>query len=254
VHGAGGNLLNFRDFAQRLDAEQPVYGLEARGVDGQRPPAQSIEEMADLYLEAIRGVQSQGPYVLGGYSGGGVVALEMARKLAAVGERSINVVLLDTFHPSTVARGLAWRDRIDGLVDGLATNGFGFLRLVASAAVTRHVTWARQDKRLRECLERGETVPHELREWYITTSFIEALRRHVPSPYSGKVTLFRAREVLQVYDHIGPRLGWTSTELPNLEVIEVPGGHDSLLREPNVRILSEGLEALLRPSSKSISR
>jgi thioesterase domain-containing protein/NAD(P)-dependent dehydrogenase (short-subunit alcohol dehydrogenase family) len=251
VHGAGGNLLNFRDFVQRLDPEQPVYGLEARGVDGQLPPATSIEEMADLYLEAIRGVQSHGPYVLGGYSGGGVVALEIARRLAAVGERTTHVVLLDTFHPATEARGLGWRNRVDGFVEGLVANGLGFLRSVASAAVTRHVSWSRQDRHLRECLERGEPVPHELREWYITTSFVEALRHHVPAPYSGRVTLFRARDIAQVYDHLGPRLGWTLTELPNLDVIEVPGGHDSLVREPNVRILSEGLEALLSKSAQS---
>jgi len=54
VHGAGGNLLNFRDFSERLSPDQPVFGLEARGVDGQLPPADSIEEMAELYLDAIR--------------------------------------------------------------------------------------------------------------------------------------------------------------------------------------------------------
>ncbi len=181
---------------------------------------------------------------------GGVVALEIARRLTAAGERTARVVLLDTFHPSTVARGLGWRERVDGFVGGFAASGFGFLRRVASAVVTRHVTWARQDKRLRECLSRGEPVPHELREWYITTSFVEVLRRHTPAPYSGKVTLFRAQEVAQVYEHMGPRLGWTSTELPDLDVVEVPGGHDSLVREPNVRILAEGLENLLRRGSE----
>src|SRR5262249_29017892 len=77
IHGAGGNLLNFRDFAQLLSPDQPVYGLEARGVDGQLPPVETIEEMAALYLEGIRTAQPRGPYVVGGYSGGGVIALEI---------------------------------------------------------------------------------------------------------------------------------------------------------------------------------
>src|SRR4030095_9905771 len=101
VHGAGGNLLNFRDFAELLHADQPVYGLEARGVDGHQPAASSIEEMAELYLEAIRAVQPHGPYVLGGYSGGGVVALQIARLLHRAEDRVDNGVLLDPFYPTT---------------------------------------------------------------------------------------------------------------------------------------------------------
>jgi thioesterase domain-containing protein len=245
VHGAGGNLLNFRDFSERLGAEQPVFGLEARGVDGQLPPATSIEEMADLYLDAIRRQQPSGPYLLGGYSGGGVVALEMARKLTEAGERTNEVVLLDTFHPGTSEREVGWRDHLDGV----ATEGISYLRRHASAMATRHFTWSRQDRRLRNILKAGEAVPHELREWHIATTFLDALRRHVPSRYTGNVTLFRAREVARVYEHTGPRLGWDTTVLPSLDVVQVPGGHDSLVREPNVRVLAAGLEEVLRRGS-----
>jgi thioesterase domain-containing protein len=249
VHGAGGNLLNFRDFAERLSPEQPVYGLEARGVDGQLPPATSIEEMADLYLEAVRMRQPHGPYLLGGYSGGGVIALEMARKLAAAGEQTANVVLLDTFHPSTTPRKVGWRDHRESL----SQHGLRYLWMAGSGAVTRRTTWARQNRQLQECLTRGEPVPHELREWHITTTFIDALRRHLPSPYTGRVTMFRADEIANVYAHIGPRLGWDESVLPQLDVIRVPGGHDSLVREPNVRVLAAGLEDLLARHTREIT-
>jgi acyl transferase domain-containing protein/thioesterase domain-containing protein len=242
VHGAGGNLLNFRDFSERLSPDQPVFGLEARGVDGQLPPAESIEEMADLYLEGMRRQQPQGPYVVGGYSGGGVVALEMARKLAAAGERVDEVLLLDTFHPSAAPRDLGWAEELNGF----RTHGIKYLWFAVSAFVTRRTVWARRNKRLQQCLSRGEAVPHELREWHLTTSFINALRRHAPAGYGGKVTLFRAQEIANVYSHVGPRLGWDEAMLPHLSVVEVPGGHDSLVREPNVRVLASGIEQRLQ--------
>jgi acyl transferase domain-containing protein/thioesterase domain-containing protein len=242
VHGAGGNLLNFRDFSERLSPEQPVYGLEARGVDGQLPPAQSIEEMAELYLEALRRQQATGPYLLGGYSGGGVVALEMAQRLVAAGERVNEVVLLDTFHPGTSGRDVSWRDHFDGMVG----EGWPYLRRHLEFQVQRYFVWARQDRRLRRHLGRGEAVPHELREWHLATTFLEALKKYVPAPYQGRVTLFRAQEVARAYDHVGARLGWSDTLLPKLELFEVPGGHDSLVREPNVRVLASGLDEVLR--------
>jgi thioesterase domain-containing protein len=68
----------------------------------------------------------------------------------------------------------------------------------------------------------------------------------------GRVTLFRAQEIARAYDRIGPRLGWGEAVLPNLEIIEVPGGHDSLVREPNVRVVAAGLETLLRRGSRDI--
>ena len=61
VHGAGGNVLNFKVISDRLGQEQPFYGLQAQGVDGRLPPLNSIEEMAAQYVEAIRTVASQGP-------------------------------------------------------------------------------------------------------------------------------------------------------------------------------------------------
>lgn len=241
VHGAGGNLLNFRDFSQLLSPDQPVFGLEARGVDGALPPADTIEEMASIYLEAIRKQQPNGPYLLGGYSGGGVVALEIAQRLVAAGERINELVMLDTFFPGTSGREVSLRDHFEGLVG----EGFPYLRRHFNATVERHFVWARQDRKLRNHLAKGEAVPHELREWHLATSFLNALKNYVPASYAGQVTLFRAQEVARAYDHVGPRLGWSEAVLPRLDVVEVPGGHDSLVREPNVRVLSAGLESVL---------
>ena len=247
VHGAGGNLLNFHDFTQQLSPEQPVYGLEARGVDGQQPPAASIEEMAALYLEAVRSVQPHGPYVLGGYSGGGVVALEMARLLELAGERAAEVILLDTFHPATRPRTANWREKLDDF----RTKGFKYVLTIAGGIVIRHTTWRMRNRRLRQLLSRSEAIPHELREWHITTAFLDALRRLVPAAYTGAATMFRAQEIGLMYQHVGERLGWEPEVLPRLSILEVPGTHDTLVREPNVKVLSAGLDAVLKRASEA---
>jgi acyl carrier protein len=79
VHGAGGNVLNFRDLARAMHPEQPFYGLQASGVDGVSPPHKTIEEMADAYIAEIREFQPQGPSARR-VSGGGTRP-EMARRL-----------------------------------------------------------------------------------------------------------------------------------------------------------------------------
>ncbi|MBV9108446.1 MAG: amino acid adenylation domain-containing protein, partial [Gemmatimonadetes bacterium] len=99
VHPAGGTVFRYEDLSRHLGADQPFYGLQARGVSDAADPLTSVEEMADLYLGAIRDAFPQGPYVLAGWSAGGVIAYEMARRLRAGGEEVPFVVLLDTHAP-----------------------------------------------------------------------------------------------------------------------------------------------------------
>jgi acyl carrier protein len=80
VHGAGGNVLNIKDLARAMDPSQAVFGFQALGIDGVTAPGASIEQMAQAYLDELRAVQPHGPYLLAGYSGGGVIAFEMANR------------------------------------------------------------------------------------------------------------------------------------------------------------------------------
>jgi thioesterase domain-containing protein len=79
-------------------------------------------------------------------------------------------------------------------------------------------------------------------------------RDYVPRPYHGPVTLFRAREINRVYAHMGPRLGWDEAVLPALEVVEIPGDHESLFREPNIGTLARLLDDLLLRASREASQ
>src|SRR3984957_17642618 len=102
MHGAGGNVLIYRELAQHLGADQPFYGLQAQGLDGSRAPLGTIEEMATLYAKEIRRVQAHGPYLIGGYCMGGTLAYEVARQLRESGEEISLLALFDTMDWSNV--------------------------------------------------------------------------------------------------------------------------------------------------------
>ena len=83
VHGVGGNVIGLRELGQCMGPDYPFYGLQSQGLDGTRPCHKTIEEMALHYIHEIRSVQPNGPYFLGGFSFGGLVAYEMAQQLRA---------------------------------------------------------------------------------------------------------------------------------------------------------------------------
>jgi amino acid adenylation domain-containing protein len=95
IHGAGGSILPFADLARELGDGWSLQALEARGLAGDEPPQRRIEEMAETYLAAVRKTQPHGPYRLLGYSMGGKIAHEMARRLESAGETVERLVLLD---------------------------------------------------------------------------------------------------------------------------------------------------------------
>ncbi|MBV9903754.1 MAG: hypothetical protein JO346_04140, partial [Alphaproteobacteria bacterium] len=96
VHGVGGNVMELVALGRQIDAPGPVYGIQARGLDGHDAPNRSIAAMAEDYLAAIRAAFPQGPYHLAGYSSGGLTAFEMARRLNAEGAPPASLTLLDT--------------------------------------------------------------------------------------------------------------------------------------------------------------
>src|SRR5262249_11951664 len=103
----GGNILSYRLLAQHLGADQPVWGLQAQGLDRNQAPSGSIEDMAALYLKVIRAQQPEGPYYMGGHSLGALIAFEMAQRLHSQGQRVALLLVLD--HPGPGAK-VGWKD------------------------------------------------------------------------------------------------------------------------------------------------
>jgi pimeloyl-ACP methyl ester carboxylesterase len=104
IHGLGGEVLSFRELAMHLGAEQPFYGLQPQGLDGKQPLHNRIEDMATQYIREIQTLQPQGPYFLGGYSFGGIVAFEMAQQLQRQGQKVALLAMLDSSLPGSDQR------------------------------------------------------------------------------------------------------------------------------------------------------
>jgi thioesterase domain-containing protein/acyl carrier protein len=102
VPGAGGNVLSLRPLRRTLGADQPLYGLQAIGLDGKTPPLTTVAQTAAANIAALKTLQPRGPYSLIGHSYGGVVAYEMARILLEQGEEVTSLMLLDSRAPSAM--------------------------------------------------------------------------------------------------------------------------------------------------------
>lgn len=102
IHGMGGNVLCYRELSGYLGSEQPVYGIQAKGMydDEEKQTLPTIfEEMAAHYIELIRTVQPEGPYCLAGLSAGGAIAFEMAQQFLAQGQEVALLAMFETYYP-----------------------------------------------------------------------------------------------------------------------------------------------------------
>jgi amino acid adenylation domain-containing protein len=224
VHPVSGNVLCYRALARRLGAQQPFYALQARGVDDSREPQTQVEAMAADYLEAVRTIQSHGPYLLGGWSMGGLIALEMARQLEAQGEEVRLVALFDTKAP----------DGEEEVIDEESLLASFALHLGLSK---EQIEEAADASVLLERAKAASIIPHDMslarlsQQFRVFKANFRAARSYQPKDLPANIALFRAAET--------SNLGWE-----NLEVYETPGSHMTILHEPNVSVLAERLAVL----------
>lgn len=241
VAGMFGNVLNLRHLARLLGADRPFYGLQARGLYGDQPPHETFEEAAADCIAEMRQVQPHGPYLLGGFSGGGITAYEIARQLEAAGESVRLLVMLDT--PLPTSPPLSASDRALIKLADIRTKGPGYLW-----------HWARQrwnwEMQRRQSRGRPQPSPssHQLHNAAIEKAFRDALPRYRVQHWDGTAVLFRppldlrwkvsgGRWVNSDREIVFPDNDWTRF-IPSLQVMEVPGDHDSMVLEPNVRVLA----------------
>jgi acyl transferase domain-containing protein len=232
VHGAGGNVLGFRELSHYFGKDQPLYGLQARGVDGKQPPHQTIAEMATAYLGELREVQPHGPYYLGGYSGGGVVAYEMAQQLLLAGERVAYVGMIDSWCPQMKRRGKLARALLHaGRV--MRRGPMYPVNIVRMKLERRRSARESEAARLQ-----GGVMPQTMRGQEVQFAFERAFENHRVAPYEGKVWLYRCT------DHdLGTRyvfeedLGWRPFVRGGLSIVQCPGNHFTMCTEPNVQVL-----------------
>ena len=238
VHLADGNILSYRDLARHLPSDQPLFGLQSRGLDGIGRLNMRIDDMARDYVAAIRKMQPRGPYAICGWSFGGLVAFEMARQLENAGQMVELLALLDTRarRSDISVRRMATRATIhvNFLLRGRGGFALADRKIRTAGRVVGNMVW----RRLMQWHRRGGWLPKALRN--VAQANKSARREYVPQPYGGRVTLFRATPP-------GERLsgdkavGWKELVTGELEIHEVPGTHLTMVFEPHARTLAAKL-------------
>jgi amino acid adenylation domain-containing protein len=256
VHAIGGEVLSYARLGQHLAPDQPLIGLQAVGVDSRSDPLETIEAMAAVYVEAIRARQPQGPYHLGGYSSGGTIAFEMAQQLRARGEQVAFLGIIDD-GPVTLYRSARWS--LEFVTGFLANLPHWFREDLAARSpgelldeVFRKLrVWGRKlgwvsGLSIDEVLDVSR-MPERRRQFYET--HYRALKAYEPKPYPGRVTLFRARAQPLFCSHARD-MEWRQLAADGVEVVVVPGGHETVLSEPNVRAVAQALRARLQSAGQ----
>lgn len=238
--GMGGNPLNLRALALEMGIDQPFYGLQPQGLDGKSRLHLSIPEMASHYITEITRAQSSGPYYLGGYSGGGVVAFEMAKQLTAAGQRIGSLVFIDSIAPGVTLPPL--RSRLDEHIDRLREEGIASLLNSLRWAAHRRV--GKVGAILRKPLRR--LFPYHYRIETIHDTWNEAFAVYEPTSYAGGAMLFRASTGFVMGRDVGRTNGWERLIVGKIEVSECPGDHSTMCEQPHVRVLARRLGAYLR--------
>jgi len=246
--------------AQRLGPDQPFYGLQAVGLDGESEPHTRIEDMAAHYIKVVQSVQPRGPYVLGGHSFGSIVAFEMAQQLQRQDEQVAMVVILEGVpklesNPTLLAWDDAqWLTHMAHLAEDMMGKKLG-----VSCEILQSLEPDEQLRHLGERLQAGGWLPPGEVELAPLRGMVHVLKadsnmQYIPQDvHLTRVVLFRSSEPLpdesvgSVFPEMldDPILGWGEFAKGKVKVYKIPGGHLTMLREPCVRVLAEHLGACL---------
>ena len=245
VHGAGLHVLLFQTLAQHMDEDQPIYALQARGLYGEAEPLTSLEAIASHYIGEILENNPVGPYALGGYSYGGVIAFEMAKQLRAMGKEVKMLAMLDTVVRGAItgeSENQKFGNRVATISKKAAWNIKDAIKYPSSSLKYRSYALNRAFKRWVFKIKPGDAPkPNDGTKDYsklIDKINLEAFNKYRIQPMDGSIYLFRAKE-RRYYLKDQTFLGWKPYVREYIKVREVPGDHLTLFDPPNGKIFAK---------------
>jgi len=258
AHGAEGNVLLYRQLARHLGANQPVYGLQSQGLSADARIHGSIEEMAAHYVREVRTLQPGGPYYVGGYCLGGIIALEMAQQLSEHGDTVAAVIMIDSYNPTLVPTARLNQLKPIHLLQNLWFHG---ANLLAAQNIER---WKFLKDKLAVLSDRirvrvvalwsavqnyhGGAGANKYPHLRIKEANDAAAMPYVPRPYHGCVHVVRPKGYFRGLDE--PDLGWGKLIQRGLNVHPLPVYRKGILVEPFVRMLAECMNQCLERSGQ----
>ncbi|MCC5669418.1 amino acid adenylation domain-containing protein [Nostoc sp. CHAB 5784] len=282
VHPIFGVVFPYYELAHQLGGNQPLYGLQPIGIDGETP-LNRIEDMASHYIKALRSVQPKGPYFIGGWSFGGWVAFEMAQQLQNSGEEVALLAVLDTVAPiksNLPSLSNAFKFIFTTVVPYMWPFFLDYLCLITAPSknrinsltsgfpnfekLTRYSFWESLTRSLKTNLfshfiqKEDATVnliSNESKRRLLSESAIvpmlrvfyansQAVLNYVPQVYPKRINLFRTRVQLNVAEG-EPSMGWDHLAVGGTEIHHIPGNHLTMLRKPHIQVLAAQLRGCI---------
>lgn len=253
IHGAGLDVMVFNNIARYVDTNQPVYGVKAKGKDGDDEALDVIEEMAAFYISEIIQQNPDGPYALVGFSAGSVIAFEMAKQLMAMNRKVKIVGIIDydleqpevnTFFNKKMKKNtIEFFPRLMYVLNSLVRHPKKAIKFQLMCLRLRYVSLASRF---------GVSNNTKLEGLYLhienaKQKHEEALRNYVVKPLDISIDLFSTK--IKVYYLKDTQfLGWKPYALKGIKVHKVPGDHDDMLLPPNdkefANVLQQALDKL----------
>ncbi|SHM35455.1 amino acid adenylation domain-containing protein [Cyclobacterium lianum] len=237
VHGGGLNILPFYAVAKKMDREQPVFGIQAKGLDGVAQPLSRVEDIASQYLSEVLQQNPDGPYFLAGYSLGGIIAFEMAFQLLEMGKQVEKLVLFDTYAFQSDHNKPFWKRTFNQIRHAIGKRKFDVELLIEQPAIfkrKKRQSFEKKINRLRRLFNPDRENPESsLLQTYKRVEYVykEACREYSIKKYPGSVDLIKAR-IAAGYLPDKACFGWKPF-VKELRVWEADGEHITMLSPPN---------------------
>jgi thioesterase domain-containing protein/acyl carrier protein len=237
VPGALGDATIWKQALPYFGEDRPLYGLQALRRDGDTLYSLTIEKAAAVFLKSIRDFQPEGPYYLAGYSVGGLIAFEIARQLAALGQRVAFLGIVDSTAPGRREEAV-WTDRLRLHLDNLRAGTWRERLEYLNERAARSLLRLSRNKLLRQAVPLKKVIGSDPRK--ATT---QASRSYHPTtPVPGPMVIYQVSEEpwFVRWDRMK---GWRDLVLGELKIIRIPGTHGNIMKEPYVRELVLSLQA-----------
>lgn len=268
MHGGAGNVLFYQNLAPHLGMDQPLYALQPKGLNGFDTPHTRIEDMAAHYITEIRSVQPDGPFFLGGYCLGAILAFEMAQQLSRQGHKvallaNFNGISPGTVDPTEISDNNELKESTNEPFAQIITDYWKkFARLSAKekmvfpVRLVKNILWNYKTKSTirrygyKFYLSLGRPLPEPLLKNFFLVTNSKIANAYVPHCYGGRMIIFRSPDIYKD----DPTLGWDGLLAGGIGICNIAGDHINrrdIMNEPFVQNLAKELEDYLSGGQKS---
>jgi amino acid adenylation domain-containing protein len=249
IHGGGLNILLFKSVSNYFDPEQPLYGIQALGLNKKTDVPADLEAISAKYIEEILKVSPEGPYAIAGYSLGGFIAFEIAKQLKAMGKEIKLLGVIDTYAGSASTHAESTLCRMGKKVRRQFYKIPFFIKSILvypKESLMYQVNFVK--KKLGKIFAvKDEHTDKEIFSAYeqqIYKRYSQALNNYVLTPFDVKITLFRVNKRLYYLDD-QVNLGWDKFAKRGVDIHQVPGDHKTFLHAPNDNIFADIVQKVL---------